>query len=129
MMPQKTKSEMTLLAGAVSLLVMPRLKLSLTSSGKVLSKQLKAKVARKKIKTSRPIFGCVSVCRHWSRCGRLLAWPEPGFKLSARMKYARKKFSAHNAAAAQPGAVAPPSSRSEERRVGKECRSRWSPYH
>ena len=23
----------------------------------------------------------------------------------------------------------PDSSRSEERRVGKECRSRWSPYH
>ena len=23
----------------------------------------------------------------------------------------------------------PPSPRSEERRVGKECRSRWSPYH
>ena len=23
----------------------------------------------------------------------------------------------------------PNSSRSEERRVGKECRSRWSPYH
>ena len=23
----------------------------------------------------------------------------------------------------------PASSRSEERRVGKECRSRWSPYH
>src|SRR5258706_8459256 len=23
----------------------------------------------------------------------------------------------------------PPSLRSEERRVGKECRSRWSPYH
>src|SRR2546426_6539606 len=23
----------------------------------------------------------------------------------------------------------PPSTRSEERRVGKECRSRWSPYH
>ena len=29
-------------------------------------------------------------------------------------------------AAAQAG---PESSRSEERRVGKECRSRWSPYH
>src|SRR5574342_935792 len=28
------------------------------------------------------------------------------------------------------GALAPgPPSRSEERRVGKECRSRWSPYH
>ena len=25
--------------------------------------------------------------------------------------------------------VAYPFSRSEERRVGKECRSRWSPYH
>ena len=25
--------------------------------------------------------------------------------------------------------VALPTSRSEERRVGKECRSRWSPYH
>src|SRR2546430_179019 len=23
----------------------------------------------------------------------------------------------------------PPGARSEERRVGKECRSRWSPYH
>ena len=23
----------------------------------------------------------------------------------------------------------PPRDRSEERRVGKECRSRWSPYH
>src|SRR3712207_7967688 len=25
--------------------------------------------------------------------------------------------------------TAAPESRSEERRVGKECRSRWSPYH
>ena len=25
--------------------------------------------------------------------------------------------------------TAKPSIRSEERRVGKECRSRWSPYH
>ena len=25
--------------------------------------------------------------------------------------------------------AASPRSRSEERRVGKECRSRWSPYH
>src|ERR1043166_5014479 len=25
--------------------------------------------------------------------------------------------------------TAPPVARSEERRVGKECRSRWSPYH
>ena len=30
---------------------------------------------------------------------------------------------------AQAGEVANVKSRSEERRVGKECRSRWSPYH
>src|SRR3712207_8905327 len=28
-----------------------------------------------------------------------------------------------------PSRGAPPARRSEERRVGKECRSRWSPYH
>ena len=27
------------------------------------------------------------------------------------------------------GSVAAAAGRSEERRVGKECRSRWSPYH
>src|SRR3712207_7766855 len=34
-------------------------------------------------------------------------------------------------AAPPPPAAAPPPppARSEERRVGKECRSRWSPYH
>src|SRR2546430_13757106 len=29
----------------------------------------------------------------------------------------------------RPPHVGPGESRSEERRVGKECRSRWSPYH
>ena len=28
-----------------------------------------------------------------------------------------------------PGSTEVPLERSEERRVGKECRSRWSPYH
>ena len=31
--------------------------------------------------------------------------------------------------AAKFGMVTGPTARSEERRVGKECRSRWSPYH
>src|SRR3712207_8176985 len=35
---------------------------------------------------------------------------------------------AYSAGARVPGAP-PWMSRSEERRVGKECRSRWSPYH
>src|SRR5258707_8044033 len=29
----------------------------------------------------------------------------------------------------RPGGTEPGPTRSEERRVGKECRSRWSPYH
>ena len=32
-------------------------------------------------------------------------------------------------AAAHAGAATDLATRSEERRVGKECRSRWSPYH
>ena len=32
-------------------------------------------------------------------------------------------------AGAPGGATATAANRSEERRVGKECRSRWSPYH
>src|SRR5256714_11137590 len=32
-------------------------------------------------------------------------------------------------ASAKPPSIAPGIRRSEERRVGKECRSRWSPYH
>src|SRR2546422_11663482 len=31
--------------------------------------------------------------------------------------------------ATTPAPGRPPMERSEERRVGKECRSRWSPYH
>ena len=30
---------------------------------------------------------------------------------------------------ASPDTIAADTTRSEERRVGKECRSRWSPYH
>src|SRR5258708_109802 len=35
----------------------------------------------------------------------------------------------HSARPIQAGATPSTSGRSEERRVGKECRSRWSPYH
>ena len=31
--------------------------------------------------------------------------------------------------AVDPGKIEMVKARSEERRVGKECRSRWSPYH
>src|SRR3712207_9220488 len=45
-------------------------------------------------------------------------------------KAARRAESALAAKAAQEKQTATPApQRSEERRVGKECRSRWSPYH
>ena len=36
---------------------------------------------------------------------------------------------AYNPKSNEPRADKPETHRSEERRVGKECRSRWSPYH
>jgi len=36
---------------------------------------------------------------------------------------------AHDAIIGEPEGIVVTSTRSEERRVGKECRSRWSPYH
>ena len=38
-------------------------------------------------------------------------------------------FFGRNDAKAETPVLWPPHARSEERRVGKECRSRWSPYH
>ena len=35
----------------------------------------------------------------------------------------------HSVSPVSTDGLAPVSTRSEERRVGKECRSRWSPYH
>ena len=43
-------------------------------------------------------------------------------------KFGGKLFDDYHASRVLPG-FHPDSKRSEERRVGKECRSRWSPYH
>ena len=42
---------------------------------------------------------------------------------------ARQHVSPLTRSSSSPSATPVPRSRSEERRVGKECRSRWSPYH
>ena len=42
-------------------------------------------------------------------------------------EYGRKEIEI--AETEMPGLMACRAERSEERRVGKECRSRWSPYH
>src|ERR1017187_10627239 len=49
-----------------------------------------------------------------------------------RFQVARKRGGIHKRRSAQSLAQTPAQlaqARSEERRVGKECRSRWSPYH
>src|SRR2546430_7405307 len=71
-----------------------------------------------------PISGSGADSRRRSPCRRPSAWP-PGVRGAP-------------SASAGPGRRATPCqgpragcdrARSEERRVGKECRSRWSPYH
>src|SRR6478735_11240552 len=49
----------------------------------------------------------------------------PIFRDDGRLRRARRR-SPHRR---HPGAARLRAERSEERRVGKECRSRWSPYH
>ena len=43
----------------------------------------------------------------------------PNGELGASLRYLSQRYTMHDEV----------SKRSEERRVGKECRSRWSPYH
>src|SRR5258706_5348979 len=60
-------------------------------------------------------------------------WSGDVWKLVPCLKKYRPDLSIHTIASAPTGLPVirnlDPASRSEERRVGKECRSRWSPYH
>src|SRR5258708_32901013 len=60
-------------------------------------------------------------CSHLRRVARAIG-PQGGLGLRAGL-------SRRDAAPAPNGNRLPKQVRSEERRVGKECRSRWSPYH
>ena len=67
------------------------------------------------------------------RVAALAAWAVLGMCLFAGVSGAEEKLSAigqlkDQKLAARRGTVGQ-DDRSEERRVGKECRSRWSPYH
>src|SRR5256885_15845792 len=57
----------------------------------------------------------------------------PGRRIEAVDRYGKFMLLQLSAANGETRAAtngdAAPASRSEERRVGKECRSRWSPYH
>src|SRR5256885_12058769 len=50
-------------------------------------------------------------------------------KADVKAPAAEGKPAAPEAGDAKPADSKPAETRSEERRVGKECRSRWSPYH
>src|SRR6266498_3931676 len=49
--------------------------------------------------------------------------------VSVEVQHRRRGGSAREDRGHGSGFVFTPDDRSEERRVGKECRSRWSPYH
>ena len=62
----------------------------------------------------------------------LVHFPEAEEMIRARFRDLRKVMTPNNLAQAMftPDSILLPNAcRSEERRVGKECRSRWSPYH
>ena len=56
-------------------------------------------------------------------------WGFQGFTRGLASKSCRSVAHSGNQAKGRRVLVPTPQKRSEERRVGKECRSRWSPYH
>src|SRR5437016_7803549 len=70
------------------------------------------------------------VCSSDLRCTRVINW-ERSNNISQRMKTAVKKRNPRPLRSQTPAdhIENPEILRSEERRVGKECRSRWSTYH
>src|SRR3712207_7336952 len=67
---------------------------------------------------------------HWHAPAGIFKWvfraAGPARAAHARLPTARQGRAVHGALGRRSFPVA---ERSEERRVGKECRSRWSPYH
>src|SRR5256886_8035815 len=76
-----------------------------------------------------PVYITENMVGHKLRVRRDAAVPRPlgqGLGTGARRGRRRRRRSAPQGVVAHGSAS---DSRSEERRVGKECRSRWSPYH
>src|ERR1700733_12867342 len=80
-------------------------KFFITSRPMVDSKQVKQKVARKKMAISKLSRGMRMMCSHCWMCGRCVTECPAGCQLSARRANAQMKFNAHSDAAVQPGAV------------------------
>ena len=67
--------------------------------------------------------GSVSTISNSTKFGGVTVIGAPFHKVTIQSAWSNNHFSA------SPTALASAQLRSEERRVGKECRSRWSPYH
>src|SRR5256886_14867485 len=101
---------------------------SLLSSGLVSGPEMAIEVIAELDRSRAMTTRCASGCSGLS---------SPGFRRSlahrvdvSNVRNVRFGSSATEAGEARhPRSSASPRKRSEERRVGKECRSRWSPYH
>src|SRR2546430_5393705 len=75
---------------------------------------------------------CSSDLSHWggTRNGTIVHWPK-GIKAKAEMRHQFHHVIDIAPTVLEATGIVEPTvvNRSEERRVGKECRSRWSPYH
>ena len=74
---------------------------------------------------------CISSLTLEQLTAELKAMGQPGFRAKQIFHWVHQKLvTDFSAMTDQPKALlAKLEERSEERRVGKECRSRWSPYH
>src|SRR5258708_39909884 len=73
------------------------------------------------------LFPYTTLFRSCVMCPKMHGWPVKYFIRSCALASAREIISSM----CRPFSCGPlrQPTRSEERRVGKECRSRWSPYH
>src|SRR3989442_6047501 len=78
--------------------------------------------------SSVPVEIAEKVRQHFHSIAEAEASAEAAAKAEKEARDAAAK-AARMKPAASPAPAVRPAARSEERRVGKECRSRWSPYH
>ena len=74
-------------------------------------------------------LGNCPICPMPLAMGRTAPYHDPNQNPSPRATEASTKYLLTQATASALLIIAVIINRSEERRVGKECRSRWSPYH
>src|SRR5260370_36494646 len=93
--------------------------------GEVIGRDLPFALARK----TRRELPCVRVLERQIDLVVVLRQPRPGARTHFKRQRSRRVFEGGLDCFGRASVDSSNSQRSEERRVGKECRSRWSPYH